>query len=233
MKPRDFFIPQYTMETCGISCLQMALRYFNADASKPRNVYEKRLRQELMYKQYGLQPAADTPHLAGTMGSAIAYALFQRGLHVTLAHASPNMIENHGNYFDVRHFHAFRMAHLRYIVKAEQLMVQYAQAALENGSLHLQPRGSFTVERGVSVACDRLRAELERGRLVIVQIMVDGDADGLHNQVMHWILLYGVTEDGFLKLDPLSGSGIYSADELSARMHTPFGGTFITVGRDK
>ena len=194
------FYPQSTLESCGIACMLMIMKYFGID-THPDPVKEMNL-----YKQYG----ADCT--AGTLGSSLAYALSRRRMNVTLVHSSAQMIENRNGY---------------YSDELHRAMLAEYQADIERAE------GSFHVETGTDTGCDRLRHELEQNRVLIVQCFVEGDADGMHDHVLHWVVAYGFKNGQFLVCDPLSGKLRLSEKELSEYMDTPLGACFLSVSKKR
>lgn len=189
---------QHSMETCGIACLLMVLDCFGLE-------YPTVGKEAAYYRQYG---ARCTP---GTLGGGVALALVRRGLDVTLAHASPDMMGNRDGYYPPELHAAILAEHRDFIRRA-------------GDALHLR--------LGEPITPEYLRSELAQGRPVIVEILVDGDADGMHERVLHGVVLYDTDGDAFLARDPLSpGSLRFTAEELMAAMDTPVGAMAISAGR--
>ncbi len=203
---------QQTMETCGIACLLMALDAFGVE-------YATVNRQHRYYEDYG---AKSTP---GTLGSAIAYVLYSKGfikgLCVKIVHASEKLLENHGGYFEEEKYARILDEHKMWL-----------KAAGNVKTLKKLPEESFVCIAGHHFGCDELKAELEKGGLVITQVFIPGD-DPEHDKVMHWILLYGEHDGVFDAIDPMpkpvGGKIKLSADELEEYMNTPFERTYISV----
>lgn len=194
---------QHTLETCGINCLMTALDHFGKEHYIGNS--EIMRKERMYYQMYG----ADATE--GTLGAAIAYVLSGRGLEVLLVHESEDMLENRGGYFSPEIHQALLKEHEGWIERAA---------------------GAFSVRTGEPITCDILREELAREKLLIVQCLIDGN-NGIHDRVMHWIVLYGFENGKFLAGDPLPQGGKIrlTEDELQEYMKTPFGGTYIAVGR--
>ena len=210
---------QYTLETCGICCLLMAQQALGLG-------YATAAKQTAYYRDYG---AKATP---GTLGSTIAYVLFMKGIaadkeiNVKIVHAPEKLLENRGEnglpYFPQEKFEAILAEHKRWLDDAEKLK-----------NVKNRPADSFECVVGKPFGCAQLRQELDSGRLVILQILVEGDY-GAHDKVMHWILLYGHEDGVFRAIDPMpkpvGGRIRISEEELAEHMETPFGGCYISVG---
>ncbi len=145
----------------------------------------------------------------GVQGSAIAHELSRRGLEVSLVHSSENLIDNQDEYFSPQLHAVILENHLSYINR---------------------PDRAFEIRTGSPITCDVLRWELSRKRLVILQCMVEGNADGLHQRVLHGILLYDFDGDTFFICDPAYKKTTLTADELKYYMNTPAGRMYISAG---
>lgn len=161
-------------------------------------------KEQQLYRYFGSKVTAGTP------GAAVAYALSRRGLDVALVHSSERMMENGGGYYPEELYEAIREEYTSYIQRSE---------------------GAFAVKTGAEINCDALRRELEKDRLVILQCFVEGDADGMHNHVLHGILIYDFDGDSFLACDPMRGKVTLSEAELEAAVETPLGRMYISVGK--
>lgn len=206
---------QRTLETCGICCILMAQQAFGID-------YATVARQMAYYRDYGAKSTA------GTLGSTIAYVLFMKGLDVKIVHGSDNFLENRGDdgpYFAPEKFEKILAEHKKWLADAELLK-----------TVKKRPEDSFICLRGHHFDCEELRSELEKGRLVIVQVYVPGD-DVEHEKVMHWILLWGMAGDHFKAIDPMpkpvGGKIKLSPRELDEYIKTPFGGNYIAVWKNE
>ena len=161
-------------------------------------------------KEWRLYQRFRTKAAPGTEGSAIAYALARYGLDVTLAVSGDDLMEDGAGYYP---------PDLHAALLAEQRMW------LERSG------GAVRLETKARIDAAYLRGQLARERLVIAQIIVPGDADGLHDHVLHAVLLYGEEGEDFLLCDPWVGKGRMPAAKLIDRMDTPVGRMAISVGR--
>ena len=93
--------------------------------------------------------------------------------------------------------------------------------------------GKINISTGVGITCEPLRQELDAGRPIILETIIPGDADGIHDRVLHWIVVYGYEGDLFHVCDPLSSKIKLTAQELEHYMDTPIGKIYISVGEDK
>ncbi|MBP3656347.1 MAG: hypothetical protein J6K32_06590 [Clostridia bacterium] len=191
---------QQTMETCGPCCILMALTAFGRE---PRDMGRDRYarREADLYKSFRCTD------FMGMTGAAVAHVLARYGLRVTLLHESEQLIENRGGYFPQGMYNALLAEHM-----------------------HRIGQGGFSVEAGIALDTDRIRAELAADRMTIVQCFIPGDADGIHDHVLHWILVYGWDGSVFRACDPLSGRIALTDRELGAMMITPAGASAIAVG---
>ena len=147
----------------------------------------------------------------GVNGAAIANCLSKNGLNVHLAHSSAEMMDNRGGYFTDELYTA--------------LLAEYrAEAAKCDGNID--------ISTGVGITCDTLRQELDAGRQIILETIIPGDADGIHDHVLHWIVVLGYEEDLFHVCDPLSSKIKLTTKELEQYMDTPIGKIYIAVGQD-
>lgn len=148
--------------------------------------------------------------MPGTSLGAIACALTRAGLTATLFHASPELMDNR-NAYNPPELH-------------EQLLQEHRTFIEWAGD-------GVTVQSGSPVTADTLQHELNRERLVIAEVYIPGDADGLHDHVLHGILLYGMEDGVFLGCDPLAGRIRLTAQELEKLMDTPYGASALSAGR--
>lgn len=144
----------------------------------------------------------------GVLGSAIAYLLSKEKLGVKLIHSSGKLLENREYYYPQEQYEEILAEHKKYIKMAN---------------------GAFSVEIDTDITCKTLAAEIENGRLLIMQTFIEGNADGIHDRVMHWILLYDFENGVFKACDPLFGKTTFTEKELAGYMETPFGKTYISV----
>lgn len=148
----------------------------------------------------------------GVNGTAIANCLSRNGLTVHLVHSSHQMMDNRDDYFPEPLF--------------TELLSEYRSEA-ERCS------GKVSVTTGMEITCDTLRQELDAGRLIILETIIPGDADGIHDHVLHWVVVYGYEGDLFSVCDPLSSKIKLTAKELESYMDTPIGKIYIAVDEDK
>ena len=66
---------------------------------------------------------------------------------------------------------------------------------------------------------------------MVLQCFIDGDADGMHDKVMHWILVYDFGGENFYICDPLSGKIEITKEEMEEYIKTPFGKIYIAAKR--
>lgn len=147
----------------------------------------------------------------GTLAASIAECLSKNGLHVSVFHSAPQYLDNQNGYYP------------------EQL---YREMLEEYSGTIEKIKENVTVESDCSITLDWYREELENGKLLIVQCIVPGDADGMHDETLHWILLYGYQDGFFLACDPLSCKIRLSESELDGFTKTPVGSICIAVSDD-
>lgn len=147
----------------------------------------------------------------GMTGAAVAECLAGYGLRVRLLHSSAEYMDNRDGYFTPELFAA--------------LLAEYRAGIDDCGD-------RVEVRTGVDVSCARLREELDAGRQLIVECIIPGDADGIHDEVLHWIVVYGYEGEDFLACDPLSSKLRLTEAELARYMDTPIGQICISVGAD-
>ena len=147
----------------------------------------------------------------GVNGAAIANCLSKNGLNVHLAHSSAEMMDNRGGYFTDALYSA--------------LLAEY-HAEIEKFVSNIR------LSTGAEITCDTLRQELDAGRQIILETIIPGDADGIHDHVLHWVVVYGYEEDMFHVCDPLSSKIKLTTKELEGYMDTPIGRIYIAVSED-
>lgn len=147
----------------------------------------------------------------GVNGAAIANCLSRNRLNVHLVQSSPQMMDNRDGYFSEELYVALLA---EYRTQAEKCV------------------GNIRLSTGVEITCDTLRQDLDEGRQIILQTIVPGDADGIHDHVLHWVLVYGYEDDMFYVCDPLSSKIKLTTKELEGYMDTPIGKIYIAVGQD-
>ena len=148
----------------------------------------------------------------GVNGAAIAHCLSRNGLSIHLAHSSSQMMDNRNEYFPAELF---------------PLLLEEYRAEVE------KCRDRIRISTGVDITCATFRQELDADRQIILETIIPGDADGVHDHVLHWILLYGYEKDTFLACDPLRSKIRLTEAELNTYMDTPIGKIYIAVGEDK
>lgn len=82
---------------------------------------------------------------------------------------------------------------------------------------------------GDRINCDTLRQALDARKLIMVQCIVPGDADGIHDHVLHWIVVHGYQGKEFKICDPSAGKKRLTEEELEYYMDTPIGRICIEV----
>ena len=145
----------------------------------------------------------------GTSGAALARCLSRNALDVRLIHSSEQMMENKNGYFADSLYRA--------------LLEEYREALASC-------EGRISVQTGVAVTCDFLQKELNEHRQLLLQCIVPGDADGIHNETLHWVVIYGYDGDEFLVCDPLCSKIRLTSDEVEHYMDTPIGTICLSVG---
>lgn len=147
----------------------------------------------------------------GVNGAAIANCLSRNGLNVHLAHSCAELMENRSGYFTDELYTALLAEYRAEVAKCE---------------------GKIDISTGVGITCDTLRQELDAGRQIILETIIPGDADGIHDHVLHWVVVYGYEDDLFYVCDPLSSKIKLTTKELEQYMDTPIGKIYIAVGQD-
>ena len=145
----------------------------------------------------------------GTLASAMADCLLRNGLDVAVYHSSRRFLDNRNGYYPEP---LYREMLKEYTETAERVA---DRAALKTDCV-LTP--------------EWYRRRLDEGRLLIVQCIVPGDADGMHRETLHWILLYGYEEGDFLACDPLSCRIRLTEEELKGYTDTPVGAICVAAG---
>lgn len=190
------------LETCGIACILMLLDLYQRDLQYPTLKLEKKLYDRYRCKSFG----------KGVTAASAAACLSdpRNALQVRLIHSSTDYLENHDEYFSPELFENYRKEYLDKLC---------------------QCRDRITVETGVDFTCADLAQLLKKGKQIMLQCIIPGDADGIHDHVLHWIILYGIREDLFLAVDPLPNGGKIqmTTQELSEYMDTPIGKICLVV----
>ena len=144
----------------------------------------------------------------GTLAASIAKCLTWNGLETEIYHSGRQFLENRDDYYPDD---LYRKILDEYTVTIDSI------------------KDKTTVKTGCAITPDWYRSQLDQGKLVIVQCIVPGNADGMHEEVLHWILLYGYENREFLACDPLSSKICLSEPELEKYTKTPVGSICITV----
>ena len=155
-----------------------------------------------LYRLYGCRS------FKGTLASAIADCLSKNGLHVGLYHSSAEYMENEDGYYPEELYRA--------------MLEEYKETVQ-------QIRNRVPVETECGFSPDWYREKLDEGKKLIVQCIVPGNADGMHDRTLHWILLYGYEDGMFLACDPLSRKIRLSEEELGYYTKTPVGSVCVAV----
>ncbi len=187
-------------ETCGISCGLMVLDYFEKERPSKR-------RERELYMKYKIKGKENK----GTLGGAVARILAEKGLLVKLVYSSENLLDN----FDPDRLEKYYPE-------------EFFNQLLEQHKRHIEI-GRFGTQKDTDITSETIEKELFDGNLVILQCFIDGNADGIHEKVMHWILIYGIKEEEFLICDPLFGKTTITKEETENYMKTPFGKVYITA----
>lgn len=148
----------------------------------------------------------------GVSGARLAELLAKNNLDVRLVHSSENVLENRDGYFAKEKFDLFLAEYISDISKNKDL---------------------YTFEKGACITLDTVKSELSKNRQLIVETIVPGNADGEHDHVLHWILVYGYKDGNFLIVNTDSdsdGKTFLTEEELAHYMDTPIGKIFVSVG---
>lgn len=146
---------------------------------------------------------------AGTTGAAMADCLSKNGLSVSLLHSSENYMDNRDEYFSPSLFSTY-WAEYRSRIDA--------------------CKDRVSIQTGAALSCTTIREALDTQKQVIVQCIVPGNADGIHEETLHWIVVYGYEGEEFLVCDPLSSKIRISSDAMERYMDTPIGRICVVVG---
>ena len=144
----------------------------------------------------------------GTLSSAIAECLCRNGLEVGLFHSSPEYLDNRGGYYPEGLY--------------REMLGEYKRGVE-------RVRDRARVETGCRFGPGWYRARLDEGKLLIVQCVVPGNADGMHDETLHWILLYGYEGEEFLACDPVQCKIRLTEAETEKYTDTPVGKICVTV----
>ena len=137
-----------------------------------------------------------------------AEALAWNGLQVQLLHSSPRMMENRDGYYE---WDLYQKLYREYCDRAEA------------------SKNRVEIRTGLELDTEYLKALLAEDKLVMVQCIVPGDADGIHTEVLHWVLAYGWQAGEFLLCDPAYGKARIPEEDMAHYLDTPIGKIFLTV----
>lgn len=145
----------------------------------------------------------------GMNGAAIADCLSNNNLTVSLLHSSPQMMDNRDGYFSEELY--------------EALLAEYRKSAEKCAD-------RACIVTGAAITCTTLRQAFDEGKQIILQCIVPGNADGIHDHTLHWIVVYGYEGDEFLVCDPLSSKIRIAREALENYMDTPIGRICVVTG---
>lgn len=201
------FYKQHTAKSCGASCILMLQQHYCGIPMSPGR--EKQI-YDLYHCRAKCEPGGE--EYGGILAAAIANAMSAKKVDVHLIHSSPNMMDNKGGYFS------------DYLY--EEMMKSYRE---ELGYCEKD----IKITTGAAITCQTLKQELDKGRLLVVETIVPGDVDGIHSQVLHWVLVYGYEKDTFFVCDPGYDKIELTEAELDGYMNTPIGKICISVHADE
>ena len=146
-----------------------------------------------------------------TPAAAARWFAEEKGLKVVLRHSASQLLENRGGYFAPQQFTA--------------LMEEYQKALACCGS-------TAVVYQGQPITAETLRTDLAAGRQLMVECIVEGGADGEHDCILHWVVVYGTEGENFLVFDPSRDGGCrtFTPQEMEDYMDTPLGRISLAVG---
>ena len=145
----------------------------------------------------------------GVNGAAIADCLSKNNLEVTLFQSFNNKMDNRDGYYSEELY--------------ESLQREY-QAALGKCT------DRINLITDAVITCELIKQELDSGKQIVLQCIVPGNADGIHDHTLHWIVVYGYEEDEFLVCDPLSSKIRITEEALENYMDTPIGKICVVTG---
>lgn len=144
----------------------------------------------------------------GVQAASAAECLSKNGLNVSLCHESPVMIENQNGYYPEPLY--------------QEIIREYRETLNRiQDRIHIQTGGSLTPAWAIG--------QLDLRKLLMLQCIVPGDADGMHDHVLHWVLCYGHKDGQFQVCDPLSRKITLTKAELEHYMDTPVGRAALVV----
>lgn len=149
----------------------------------------------------------------GVMAAAAAECLARNRLAVAVYHSSPDGLENRGGYYPEPLFRA--------------ILAEYRETLGRIGD-------RVQIEYGCGLTPAWVRDQVSAGKLLMLQCIVPGKADGMHDHVLHWVVCYGCRGDQFLICDPVPCSGklVLTEGELDHYMDTPIGRCAVAVWED-
>lgn len=144
----------------------------------------------------------------GITPAALADCLSKNDLQVELRHSSPAFLDNRDGYFEDALFRPFLEEYLLCLDRCKDRV---------------------QVHTGAETDTSLLQEALAAGCQVLAETFIPGDADGIHDHALHWVLIYGWDAERFQVCDPLSGKITLTAEELEGYMDTPLGRISIIV----
>ena len=145
----------------------------------------------------------------GVNGAAIANCLSKNNLEITLLQSFQQRMDNRDGYYSEELY--------------EVLQEEY-QVAVDKCADRIK------LITHAAITCDLLKQKLDSGKQIILQCIVPGNADGIHDYTLHWIVVYGYDGDEFLVCDPLSSKIRINAEAMEHYMDTPIGRLCIVTG---
>jgi len=144
----------------------------------------------------------------GVQAASAAECLSKNRLNVVLYHGSPALIENRNGYYPEALYQSILQEYYRTLDRI---------------------RDRVTISIGDLLSPAWVVGQLEQEKLLMLQCIVPGDADGLHDHVLHWVLCYGYREGLFQVCDPMSRKIALTEAELEHYMDTPVGRAAVVV----
>lgn len=145
----------------------------------------------------------------GVNGAAIANCLSKNNLEITLLQSFQQRMDNRDGYYSEELYEALQEEYQVAVDKCADRIKLITNAA---------------------ITCDLLKQELDSGKQIILQCIVPGNADGIHDHTLHWIVVYGYDGDEFLVCDPLSSKIRINTEAMERYMDTPIGRLCIVTG---
>lgn len=169
----------------------------------------RRLEHPTIHMELNLYKHYRSYAFKGTPAVSVADCLSKYNLRTELLHSSTEYMDNRDEYYTESLY--------------QSLLEEYRERVSRCAS-------SVDIRAGVPISCELLREKLDAGKQLIVQTIIPGDADGIHTEVLHWVVVYGYQGDTFLACDPLSSKLTFTCEELEKYMDTPIGRIVVTVG---